>query len=49
MIATSWRVQLELNGADDPRLRQYVDQFRISELAPLSGNRCASGVGNPQT
>ena len=48
VIATSWRVQLELKGADDPRLRRFVNQFRISELAPLSGNRCALGVGNPK-
>jgi hypothetical protein len=48
VIATSWRVQLELEGADDPRLRQFVDQFRISELSPLSGNRCSLGVGNPK-
>jgi hypothetical protein len=47
VIATSWRVQLELNGAEDPRLRRFVNQFRISELAPLSGNRCTLGVGNP--
>ena len=49
MIATSWRVQLELKGADDPRLRQFVDQFRISELAPLSGNRCTGGMGDQST
>jgi hypothetical protein len=48
VIATSWRVQLELNGADDPRLRRFVNQFRISELAPLSGNRCTLGVGSPE-
>jgi hypothetical protein len=48
VTATSWRVQLELEGADDPRLRSFVNQFRISELAPLSGNRCALGVGNPK-
>jgi hypothetical protein len=47
VIATSWRVQLELNGAGDPRLRKFVDQFRISEIAPLSGNRCVSGIGRP--
>ncbi len=47
VIATSWRVQLELNGADDPRLRRFVDEFRISEIAPLSGNRCVGGVGRP--
>ena len=48
VIVTSWRVQLKLNGADDPRLRKFVNQFRISELAPLSGNRCTLGVGDPK-
>ena len=48
VTATSWRVQLELDSADDPRLRRFVNQFRISELAPLSGNRCTLGVGNPK-
>jgi hypothetical protein len=47
VIATSWRVQLDLDGADDPRLDQFVDEFKVSELAPLSGNRCVLGVGNP--
>jgi hypothetical protein len=48
VVATSWRVQLELNGADDPRLRQFLDGFKVSELAPLSGNRCTLGVGDPE-
>ena len=48
VIATSWRVQLELDGADDPRLERFVNQFKISELAPLSGNRCILGVGDPE-
>ncbi len=48
VIATSWRVQLKLKGADAPRLKRFVDEFRISEIAPLSGNRCTLGVGNPQ-
>jgi len=48
VIATSWRVQLELESADDPRLEKFVDQFKISELAPLSGNRCIMGVGDPE-
>ena len=49
VVATSWRVQLELDGADDPRLREFVDGFRSSEIAPLSGNRCEGGVGNPKS
>ncbi len=47
VVATSWRIQLELDGADDPRLRQFVDDFRISEIAPLSGNGCTKGSGEP--
>ena len=45
VVATAWRNQLRLEGADDPRLRQFVDQFRISETAPRSGNGCTGGVG----
>jgi hypothetical protein len=48
VVATSWRVQVELDGAADPRLREFVDGFRSSEIAPLSGNRCEGGVGSPQ-
>jgi Protein of unknown function (DUF3105) len=48
VIATSWRIQLQLNSASDPRLDQFVNEFRISELAPLSGNRCILGVGDPE-
>ncbi|CAN5788684.1 hypothetical protein BH23ACT11_BH23ACT11_25920 [soil metagenome] len=47
VVATAWRNQLYLVGANDPRLRQFVDGFRISELAPLSGNRCIGGIGKP--
>ncbi|MBA2692996.1 MAG: DUF3105 domain-containing protein [Rubrobacter sp.] len=47
VTATSWRIQLELDGAEDPRLRQFVDDFRVSEIAPLSGNGCTRGAGAP--
>lgn len=47
VVATAWRNQIYLEGASDPRLREFVDQFRISELAPLSGNRCVGSVGQP--
>jgi len=48
VIATSWRVQLDLNGANDPRLEHFVNGFKTSEIAPLSGNRCTLGVGDPK-
>ena len=49
VITTSWRVQLELNSANDPRLERFVNEFKVSELAPLSGNRCTLGVGDPES
>ncbi|MDP8948809.1 MAG: DUF3105 domain-containing protein [Actinomycetota bacterium] len=49
VISTAWRNQLELEGADDPRLRQFVDQFRVSETAPRSGNGCDNGRGQPES
>ena len=48
VVATAWRNQLELTGADDPRLQQFVDQFRVSETAPRSGNGCTGGRGEPE-
>ena len=48
VVATAWRNQLALEGANDPRLRQFVDQFRLSETAPRSGNGCENGVGEPE-
>jgi hypothetical protein len=47
VVATAWRNQIELEGADDPRLREFVDEFRNTTTAPLSGNRCEGGVGDP--
>lgn len=47
VIATAWRNQLRLDSAEDPRLERFVEQFRVSETAPLSGNGCTGGVGDP--
>ena len=47
VVATSWRNQLYLDGAEDPSLREFVNEFRVSEISPLSGNRCSLGVGEP--
>lgn len=49
VVATAWRVQLKLDSADDPRLRQFVDDFKNTEIAPLSGNRCVGGEGEPES
>ena len=48
VIVTAWRNQLDLEGTNDPRLRQFVDQFRVSDTAPRSGNGCENGRGEPE-
>lgn len=48
VVASAWRNQLALTGADDLRLQQFVEQFRLSETAPRSGNGCTGGVGEPE-
>ncbi|WP_053058066.1 DUF3105 domain-containing protein [Rubrobacter aplysinae] len=47
VTVTAWRNQLRLEEAGDPRLDQFVEQFRISQTAPLSGNGCSGGTGSP--
>jgi hypothetical protein len=49
VVATASRNQPALEGANDTRLRQLVDQIRISETAPRSGNGCTGGVGEPES
>lgn len=47
VVASSWRNQLRLQDARDQRLEQFVEQFSVTETAPLSGNGCNGGVGDP--
>ncbi len=47
VIVTAWRNQIRLQNANDPRLKQFVKQFRLSDTAPRAGNGCVFGVGKP--
>ncbi len=40
VIATAWGVQLELADTDDPRLAQFVNEFKRGRGAPEQGARC---------
>ena len=49
LMATAWGYQLELSGADDARLEQFVNEFAGSiRYAPEPGGACSGGVGNPE-
>lgn len=47
VVASSWNHQLELDGAGDERLDQFIRTFRQGPDTPEPGAACSSGVGTP--
>lgn len=43
VVATAWGKQLVLDGADDPRLAQFITAFAQSPQAPEAGASCTGG------
>jgi len=43
VVATAWGKQLLLDGADDPRLAQFISAFANSPKAPEAGASCTGG------
>jgi len=46
LVVSAWGRQLALDGADDPRLQQFIDTYRSGGEAPEPGAAC-QGVGEP--
>jgi hypothetical protein len=44
MVASAWNRQLALDGADDPRLEEFIRAFRLSPQAPEPGAACTGGT-----
>jgi len=44
VVATVWGRQLELTGADDPRLQLFIDRFRDGQTSPEAFASCAGGI-----
>lgn len=49
VVVTVWGRQLELAGADDPRLELFIDEYGAGETAPEPNASCAGGIDNPTT
>lgn len=47
IVATAWRVQLQLDEAADERLVQFLDRYQNGPFAPEPGAPCSGGVGEP--
>lgn len=48
VVASAWGAQIELEGADDERLDQFIQAFRSGGQAPEPGAPCAGGIGEPE-
>jgi Protein of unknown function (DUF3105) len=46
IVVTAWARQLRLDSVDDPRLLQFIEQYRNSENAPEPNAAC-QGIGTP--
>ncbi|MBN1218348.1 MAG: DUF3105 domain-containing protein [Anaerolineae bacterium] len=47
LVATAWRVQLNLDDATDQRLEQFVRRYQRGPFTPEPGALCWDGVGEP--
>ncbi|WP_085872251.1 MULTISPECIES: DUF3105 domain-containing protein [unclassified Nocardioides] len=43
VVASAWGAQLQLDGADDPRLAQFIAAYRMGGNAPEIGASCSGG------
>lgn len=47
VVASAWGVQLQLPGADDPRLPVFLRKYVNGPQTPEPGAPCTGGVGTP--
>ena len=45
VIASAWGVQLELDSATDPRLKQFIKAYQRGPQTPEPGAPCSGGIG----
>ena len=47
IVLTAWGVKLEVESANDGRIEQFIDRYRLGSQAPEPGAACTQGVGDP--
>jgi hypothetical protein len=48
VVASAWGVQLKLDSATDPRLKDFVKTYRLGPQTPEPGAACTGGTGEPR-
>ncbi|GJM41846.1 MAG: hypothetical protein DHS20C20_21280 [Ardenticatenaceae bacterium] len=44
---TAWGFQLEVDSADDGRIEEFIERYRLGPTTPELGGACVQGVGVP--
>ena len=44
---TAWGIQLEVDSADDGRIEDFIERYRLGPTTPELGGACTQGVGVP--
>ena len=47
VVASAWGNQVQLEGADDPALEDFISAFQQGPQTPEPGAACSGGVGSP--
>lgn len=45
IVISAWGYQLQLEKADDPRLKDFIEQYELNPQGPEPGAPCTGGVG----
>ncbi len=49
VVASAWGFQLQLDGADDPRLEEFLGKYVQGPQTLEPGASCSGGTGEPET
>jgi hypothetical protein len=47
VVASGWGVQVQLDGADDPRLEDFITKYRLADTVPERGAACTGALDGP--
>lgn len=47
IVISVWGYQLQVEQADDPRIKDFIEQYELSPQGPEPGAPCTGGVGQP--
>ncbi len=47
IVLSAWGLQLEVDEADDVRIEEFIERYRLGRQTPEVGAACTGGVGAP--